>query len=272
MKNTIAVLALSSLFAFSACTKKESKTEDSQEIKTSEKADAKPISVDSVRINDTLKANKLLSVSFSSKLLVFPEIRDKKLLDSIYFNKKGITDYSKTGLESFLRKEKAEFFKGSKDWNANRDSATEWFSDYTMNLKYSINDFIHIEYSESSYYGGAHGSYDYFERVFDLKNNKKVTLADITTISKKNLETLLMKNVDKIPSGAAESEGKNSDMLLVKQIPTDADFYFDDHHLYFRYNPYAIASYAAGAIIIPVSWEDLKGTLKPEFKERMKIK
>jgi len=41
--------------------------------------------------------------------------------------------------------------------------------------------------------------------------------------------------------------------------------------MYFHYSPYDIAACAAGDLVIPVSWQELKGSLNPEFKERMSI-
>ncbi len=88
------------------------------------------------------------------------------------------------------------------------------------------------------------------------------------------IEAILMKNINTIKSGTTDENGevKNSEMLLVDKIPVSDNFYFDDKNLYFHYSPYEIAAFAAGDITIPVSWEELKGTLNAEFKERMKIK
>ncbi len=147
-----------------------------------------------------------------------------------------------------------------------------WETGSYMKLKSLSEDFLQIEYLFSSYEGGAHGNYGFSERVFDLKNNKKVQLKDITTIEKTKLEELLKKNIDKIPSGITSGQEtmKNSDMLLEDVIPANDNFYFDDKNLYFHYSPYEIAAFAAGDIVIPVSWEDLKGTINPQFEDRVK--
>ena len=99
-------------------------------------------------------------------------------------------------------------------------------------------------------------------------------LSDITTMPTAMLSSLLKKNLNKKPSGTTDSQGEvdNSEMLLVKVIPPNRSFYFDEKNLYFHYSPYEIAAYAAGDIIIPVSWDELKGTLTEQFQERMKIK
>lgn len=274
MKNTIAVLAVSSLLAFSGCKKGENtapsdKTEASQPEK---------FIVDSVKVNDSTRIGDSLKVAFTSKLLIFPTLKDKKLLDSIYFHNQGIKDFSKQGLEAYLDKEKNEYFNSiksdSKDWLSDIPYAQDWYSSSHMNLISNENDYMHIEYVGSSYEGGAHDNYGFSERVFDLKNNKKLELQDITSMPKAKLEALLMKNINTVKSGTTDSEGevKNSEMLLVEVIPASNNFYFDQKNLYFHYSPYEIAAFAAGDIVIPVSWKELEGTLNNEFKERMKIK
>ncbi|MFP7657934.1 RsiV family protein [Chryseobacterium proteolyticum] len=273
MKNTIAAILLSLFFALAACKKNEKKDSSTEktEVNQSEK-----FVVDSVKVSDSTKVNDSLTVKYTSKLLVFPSLKDQKLLDSIYFINKGATDFSKNGIQSYLEREKAEYFnsirKEAKDLGVSFPQ--EWYTSNYMNLKSTTNDYMHIEYVYSAYEGGAHDNYGFSERVFDLKNNKKVQLADITTMPKKQIEGILMKNINKMNSGTTDEKGevKNSDMLLVEVIPASSNFYFDDKNLYFHYSPYEIAAFAAGDITIPVSWEDLKGTLKPEFKERMKIK
>ncbi|WP_089754160.1 RsiV family protein [Chryseobacterium soldanellicola] len=274
MKNTVAVFALSSFFVFTACKKPET---TNKSMKT-ETLTVQKFVVDSVTVDDSIKLGDSLSLGFSSKLLVFPTLKDKKLLDSIYFNHKGIKDFSKQGLKTFLEKDRNDYFASvkndSKDWLSTINFAQKWYTSSDINLKSNYNDYMHIEYLGSSYEGGAHDNYGFSERVFDLKNNKKVELKDITSIPKKKIEQLLMKNINKMNSGTTDENGtvNNSEMLLVDVIPATENFYFDEKNLYFHYSPYEIAAFAAGDIVIPVSWEDLKGTLNPQFKERMKIK
>lgn len=274
MKNTIAVIALSSFLAVTACKKNETAAKaENIENKASEE-----FVVDSVKVSDSTKITDSLKVSYTSKLLVFPTLKDKKLLDSIYFQNEKIKDFSKTGLQAYLDSEKNSYFnsvkKDNKDWASDVTYAQNWYSSSHMNLISNINGYMHIQYVGSGYEGGAHDNYGFSERVFDLKNSKKLELKDITSLPKNKIEAILMKNIDKINSGTMDGDGevKNSEMLLVDKIPASDNFYFDDKNLYFHYSPYEIAAFAAGDITIPVSWEDLKGTLNAEFKERMKIK
>ncbi|KFF01879.1 RsiV family protein [Chryseobacterium luteum] len=274
MKNTIAILAVSSLLAFSACKKGENTTQPDK----TETSQPEKFTVDSVKVSDSSNIADSLSVAFTSKLLVFPALKDKQLLDSIYFQNKGIKDFSKQGLQAFLDKDKNDYFKSvkgdSKDWLSDISYAQKWYTSSDMNLVSNDNGYMHIGYAWSSYEGGAHDNYGFSERIFDLKNNKKLELKDITSMPKAKLEAILMKNINKINSGTTDSKGNvnNSEMLLVEVIPATDNFYFDQKNLYFHYSPYEITAFAAGDIIIPISWDELKGTLNEEFKERMKIK
>lgn len=274
MKNTIAIFTISALFAISSCKKTDYQKAEANttEVKTSER-----FTVDSIKVNDSMKINDMLSVNYAAKILVFPTVKDKTLLDSIYYDKKGITDFSKNGLQSFLDKDRTEFFSSTKEksseWIADINYKQTWEAGSFMKLLSQTDDFLQIEYLFTSYEGGAHGNYSFAARVFDLKNNKKLDLKDVTTMPQARLSELLMKNIDKLPSGTTDSDGavNNSEMLLVDIIPANKDFYFDGKNLYFHYSPYEIAAFAAGDIVIPVSWEELKGTVNPEFKKRMKI-
>jgi hypothetical protein len=180
-------------------------------------------------------------------------------------------------LQALLEKNKNEYFnsikKDSKEWISDMNFSQEWYSDTGMNLKSRINDYMHIQYIWGSYEGGAHDNYGFYERVFDLKNNKKLQLKDITSVSKTKIEAMLLKNINKINSGTTDNTGmvNNSEMLLVEVIPATENFYFDEKNLYFHYSPYEITAFAAGDITIPVSWKELKGTINPEFEKRMGI-
>ena len=273
MKNTVSILALAAFLAVTSCKKTDNQiTASSAEAGTEEK-----FAVDSVKINDSIRIGDSLTVRYASRMLVFPGVKDKALLDSIYFQDKKIQDFSKTGLQALLEKNKNEYFnemrKDSKDYLSDMTFAQQWYSDMGMNLKSNTNGYLHIEYAWGSYAGGAHDNYGFSERVFDLKNKRKVELKDITSLSKTKLEALLMKNINTIRSGTTDNgdDVKNSEMLLVDVIPATDNFYFDDKNMYFHYSPYEIAAFAAGDLVIPVSWQELKGSLNPEFKERMSI-
>lgn len=263
---------LASLF-FVSCKKVKKTTEENTVVGQS----AEKFVIDSVSVEDSVKISDKLALQYSSDVLVYPSVKDRALLDSIYFIYKGITDYSKKGLQDFLQKDKTDYFtetkNQSKEWIADLNYPQTWNTSFKMNQISQNQDFLQIEYLSSAYEGGAHDSYWYSNRVFDLKSNKKVLLSDITTIPSAKLSQILRKNLDNIHSGTTNANGdvKNSDMLLVDSIEPNENFYFDEKNLYFHYSPYDIAAFAAGDITIPISWADLKGTIKPDFAQKMNL-
>lgn len=237
-------------------------------------SDNETLKVDSVVVKDSSVVNKNLTLEYATSLLVFPTIKEKPLQDSIYFWMDSVQDFSKAGLVKYAENSKNKFYKGlEKNWVEGQDHPDRWYENSKMKILSQDNDYLQLEYFVASYMGGAHGNYGFFNRVFDLKNKKTVVLSDITSMTEDKLAGLLMKNIDAKTSSAKDQQGevKNSEMLLVDKIPTTRNFYFDKTNLYFHYSPYEIAAYAAGDIIIPISWTDLGGTLNPEFKKRMTL-
>lgn len=270
MKNTFFLL-LAAFLALHSCKKNE--TTDKTGI--SEKTQA--FTADSVVVNDSLKVVDSLTLKYTGKMLVFPTLKEKPLLDSIYFFAPKLKDYSKAGIQSYLDSEKSAFFgsvkKENNDWISDVRYAQQWYTSSDMKIVSHENGFMHIRYSGSSYMGGAHDNYFFNDRVFDLQNHRRVVLSDITSMDHESLSKLLMQNLDRKP-GSATANGEtvaNKDMLLVDKIPVTENFYFDSQNLYFHYSPYEITAFAAGDVTIPIAWKDLGNTLNPEFKKRMKL-
>lgn len=274
MRNLIVISSIACL-AVVACKKAENHYP--KPVKTEVNGSEKFV-MDSVIVNDSIKVRDSLFYTYSSKLLYFPSLHDAKLLDSIYFQYKGLTNYSKQELKLCLEKEKARYYKVMKELNKNNDLSGNWYFKGDMKVKSIFNEFMHIQYVGINYEGGAHDSYEYNDKVFDLKNNKKVELKDITSIQSGKLSQLLKNNIHRISDSVTfyraenkiykESKAKMID--VDKKISITDNFYFDDKNIYFHYNPYEIASFSAGDIIIPISWEQLETTLNPEFKKRIK--
>lgn len=256
------IVSLVAITALVSCKKdKETVTTENNELK-----------IDSVVVKDSSVVNKNLTLEYSTSLLVFPTIKEKPLQDSIYFWIDSLQDFTKTGLQKHADNAKNKFYKGiEKDWVEDQDHPDRWYENSKMKVLSQEHQYLQLEYFVASYMGGAHGNYGFFNRVFDLQNKKTVVLSDITTMSEDKLSALLMQNIDTKTSAATDQDGevKNSEMLLVEKIPTTRNFYFDQNNLYFHYSPYEITAYAAGDVLIPISWQELASTLTPEFKKRM---
>ncbi len=231
------------------------------------------LTVDSVLEEDSTKISDSLMVRYSSKLLWLPGLENKKLLKEIYSGK-NITDFSKEGLQKFLTDEKTKLYDRLKTNYSAIKSKQNWQYVSQMDLKMNKNDFLYIQYYDNRSEEEAKEQYRYQEKVFDLRNNEKLKLSDIVSLSKEEILELLRTNLDKttMMQQMKKYDEKGYEVLSSANIPVTENFYFDDNNLYFHYNMNEISkNYDIGDIIIPVSWEDLSGNLKTDFKERMKI-
>lgn len=231
---------------------------------------------DSVIEEDFTKLLDSITVKYSSQLLVFPTLKDQKLLHTIY-EKDNIKDFSKEGLKKYLEAKKNELYSKLKGSNKlpHLKHLQKWEKTSQMNLKFNKNEYLHIQYYESMFVGGICNYYNYSEKVFDLNDNKKLQLRDITSISKDRLSEILNVNIEKTTmlQQMKKYDIKEYNALLMEKIPVAENFYFDENNLYFHYNKDEIEKgYSIGDIIIPVSWNDLGNTLNLEFRDRMNIK
>ena len=225
-------------------------------------------SVDSISVRDSLEITKNLTASFTKQILIFPSLSNQKILDSIYVAEKiQLAEYSKPNLQKALEEKKQNYFsetkKSLKDYSP--DFKQTWTNNSKMAVFSNTNDFLTLVYTGDGYTGGAHGYYYKKFKVFDLKNNKTLQLSDILTKQDAEIwSRILMDNFLK-----NDLENGQSQMLLVKKIPLNNNFYFDAQNLYFLYNQYEIAAYAAGPVLIKVPLSDIKPFLNSSFKERI---
>ncbi|QOW09275.1 DUF3298 domain-containing protein [Kaistella flava (ex Peng et al. 2021)] len=265
MKNFLALSILFSI-AFVSCDKTKTSAESLKD-KGEQITKADHFSADSIKVNDSLKIDKNLTLHFQSKILAFPTIKNKALLDSIYAPKKiHLADYSKTNLTAALDQKKQEFFDEEKESlkDYKPEFAQNWDNNSHMKVFSKENDFLTIQYTGDGYTGGAHGYYYENYKVFDLKNNKTVHLEDIVSNQDSKIwNPILMDNFTQNDGDKGQVE-----MLLVNEIPLNNNFYFDKEYLYFLYNQYEITAYAAGTVLIKIPLSDIKPLLADEFIRR----
>ena len=264
MKNLIAICSIGILLA--SCTKTEVKTEtgtpNSDSLKTKNS-----FVVDSVRVEDSLVITKNLTTAFNKQLLVFPSIKNKVILDSIY--KEALVEskaYDKNSLQADLtRQMQASFTKtkeDSKEWSP--DFKQTWDENSGMKVVSNRDNILTLLYSGGGYSGGAHGYYFESYKVFDLNKNLVINQNDIL----RNPKDVAW---DKILKSHFDEPGQK-EMLLEDKIYPNNNFYFDDKKITFVYNQYEITAYAAGVVYITINFSEIKNLLKPEFITQYKIK
>lgn len=261
MKNLIAILSFGVLL--SSCNKTENtkvSNTKSDSIETK-----KEFAIDSLRVQDSVQVAKTLTLSFEKQILLFPNITNKTILDSIY-KPANITseDYSKKTLTSVLEEFKVASLKKDESQDYMPESKQTWEESSAMKLVSHDNDILTLQYFGDGYSGGAHGYYFESYKTFDLKNNKVISQNDIfKNPTDVNWNKILQNHFD---------EPEQKEMLLVDKIELNNNFFFDQNKITFVYNQYEITAYAAGVVNITLNFKDIKDQLKPEFIQQYKIK
>jgi hypothetical protein len=126
-----------------------------------------------------------------------------------------------------------------------------------------LNDIYVFEGNFYQYTGGAHGMYGNFYEFADAKNGKTLMYYDILdTNLKADINNLIVKKVE-------NDESLKEMVFETESIELTSNIRITRDSLYFNYQPYEIGSYAAGIIVIPFSYKEIKPYLKSSFKSRM---
>ena len=172
-------------------------------------------------------------------------------------------------IEAEIETQKNEYFADTKksleDWSP--DFPQTWEQNSYMKKFSKLNDFMTVHYKSDGYTGGAHGYYNELYRVFDVKTNRQVHLGDILKVRDAKIwSRILMDHFLKNDLDQGQAQ-----MLLVKEIPLNDNFYFDQDNLYFLYNQYEIAAYAAGPVLIKIPYSEIKPFLTQDFRTKLNL-
>jgi hypothetical protein len=155
-----------------------------------------------------------------------------------------------------------------------RDEDFQAWMNYTNNSQQSVsyNDkgYVVIDFLADAYTGGAHGNYSSLMFCLDVKNKKQLVLSDIVKTDSSTLQGILERNLRKAYN--IKATDALSTVLFDDVIKPNNNFYFNANGIAFMYNPYEVASYAQGQIVVFIPYSDLKTYLVPAFAQRMGIK
>ena len=142
----------------------------------------------------------------------------------------------------------------------------------TLDIGYRIHlatdDLISVAFTESQYSrGAAHGSSITVVLNYDVKNRKRLALADLFN-SKSNYLSVISAYCIK----DLKEQGKKNDMLMEDQIQEGAAARADNYSawtitrkgLWITFDPYQVAAYAAGPQHVLVPYSALKDMTKPD--------
>lgn len=132
-------------------------------------------------------------------------------------------------------------------------------------IVYQDDHFISYMNEEYVYAGGAHGNTNRSYFVYDLERDKLLTASDLFKPEKcKDLIALQKQSLEKM--------SEDMSVFWIENLKCDNNFYLVENGIVLHYDPYEIASYAAGPINIFISFEDINAFLQqPQlFKDLMK--
>ncbi len=127
---------------------------------------------------------------------------------------------------------------------------------------------ISLYYNESIYTGGAHGNYNTSFFNFDATTGKLLELNEIVQ------DTLALNKLAEIKFKAEETAMAKENGMEFKM----EDYFFPENKfilpqnigitkegLRLLYNPYEVAAYARGMIILDIPWQELKGIVVEKY-------
>jgi hypothetical protein len=178
-------------------------------------------------------------------------------------------------VRSLITKDVAAFktSETADETNAGAETPAET-GDSTLDIRYEIrcatDDLISIEFTEGSYErGAAHGNSNTTAVNYDVKNGKKLALADLFTPKSNYLSVLSAYCMKDLRDRAKRDKDTMLDEEMMKSgAAPRADNYqacaITKKGLWITFDPYQVAAYAAGPQHVLVPYSALKDILKPD--------
>ena len=140
--------------------------------------------------------------------------------------------------------------------------------DIGYNIRFATDDLISVEFSESQYErGAAHGSSITVVFNYDVKNRKKLALADLFQAKSNYLNVISAYCIKDL-----QDQSRKNDMLMADQIKEGAAPRSENYGawtitrkgLWITFDAYQVAPYAAGPQHVLVPYSALKSIVKPD--------
>jgi hypothetical protein len=194
-------------------------------------------------------------------LLEIPQSDDTaRFIEDVLYKGESIDEYSRIQLYSydFMYGEMQKIAKRFPDMSK---EALNWFSQEVFTLNERTPTLVVISREREYYTGGAHGMREKDYHVFDLAQEKRLTLNDIIRKETKpeldgHMESALREFME-IPSWIPLSEGGFFDNPMDKLN----NFFLSPKGLGFHWDPYEIAAYVMGPIEIILPYSQIEGLL-----------
>lgn len=125
---------------------------------------------------------------------------------------------------------------------------------------YFDGDYFSFYQDEDDYVGGIHGMLDREGFTFDLRTGDRLCLTDIIGNSEAELKKIVTEYFAQYIAGDPEYFFEDALETVKERISLDSSFYLSEKGICFYFEPYALASFAAGfpEVIIPYGEFEMK--------------
>ena len=154
--------------------------------------------------------------------------------------------------------------------NVLADEARTSTLDIGYEIRYATDDLISVEFSEGTYEAGAaHGNSNTTVVNYDVKNGKKLALADLFNPNSKYLSVISAYCIKDLRDRSKKDKDAMLDEEMMKSgAAPRADNYravaITKKGLWVTFDPYQVAPYAAGPQQVLVPYSALKDIIKPD--------
>jgi len=166
----------------------------------------------------------------------------------------GIPETIAAGVDSFIQ---------SYENYIKEDSVyiTPWEVQTNAKVMYQSPEYISVEVANYSYTGGAHPNSYVNLLTFDANTGKKLQVTDIVSDTAR-LKTLAEAKFREVRELSPDADLNEEGYFWGEPFALPANIALTNEGLYFVYNPYEAAAYAAGPTDFTITNEELKGMLK----------
>ncbi|MBR6114641.1 MAG: DUF3298 domain-containing protein [Oscillospiraceae bacterium] len=152
-------------------------------------------------------------------------------------------------------------------------SEADWFTPFYMHREVSVKRgdrrVLSLAYAESYYTGGVHGSYGVSALNFDPATGEQISLQDLADDPAAFLTACedMLWEVSRSGENTAMAMGGYYDDYeqYLPGLLRDGNWFFDDRGLTVIANPYEIAPYASGLILLTLPYEWLRAQIREEY-------
>lgn len=206
------------------------------------------------------EANKKLLYEVEAE---YPQIEGDSRFDGFNREARGLM---LRGVAAFKSSEQMQ--EGDESQNLPAETQTSTLN-ASYDFRYATDDLISVEFVEGTYSrGAAHGNQLTEVLNYDVKNSKRLALADLFLPKTKYLTTIASYCMNQL----RERAKKEDSMIFADSIDNGAGPHADNYRavaitkngLWVTYDPYQVAAYAAGPQYVLVPYSALKDIINPD--------